>query len=128
MRLGLLFACCITLAASSLGQPLEKTSDDEVKVTKLINRNNGDRYLLLYLLSDDQFRYERGYFKKKSDSDEMIWTVIGRYRYRSPEGEFNSYKYSAGENGFKQQAVNTSDDPLDVVNRIDPKALASLVG
>ncbi|KAL1376142.1 hypothetical protein pipiens_004494 [Culex pipiens pipiens] len=81
-----------------------------------------------YSLSDDQFRYERGYFKKKSDSDEMVWTVHGRYRFRSPEGELYSYKYSAGEEGFNQQVVSSREDPLDVVNRIDPKALASLVG
>lgn len=58
----------------------------------------------------------------------MVWTVHGRYRFRSPEGELFSYKYSAGEDGFNQQVVSNREDPLDVVNRIDPKALASLVG
>ena len=81
-----------------------------------------------FSLGDGQFRYERGYFKKKSDTDEMIWTVHGRYRFRSPDGELHNYNYSAGEEGFMQQVVNSREDPLEVVNRIDPKALKSLVG
>ncbi|XP_055640062.1 endocuticle structural glycoprotein SgAbd-5-like [Toxorhynchites rutilus septentrionalis] len=121
----LLSVFCLIMIIMVHGQNQQSERKLEISVDKLINDHDVDGYRLLYLLTDGQFREERGFLRKQLGSNEMIWTVNGRYGYKSPEGKQFNYEYTADENGYRQISHGLE---REATTRIDPKELISLVG